>query len=964
MIALKAHDSHTRRNDPFGSTRRVALVEATTSGGASCRLASMRTITSPQFESDRKQEFGLPNLKYRAFVSYSHESDARLATSLQSSLSRFAKPWYRLRTLRIFQDKNSLSANPALWDSIEQALGQTEYFLLLASPASAKSPWVHKEVEWWLRNRSVDKLIIGLTDGVILWDEQAGDFDWKATTALPSSLKGVFHAEPLYADFSAAKARGKYADSDPAYRSALLDVAAPLMGRSKDDLDGEDIRLHRKAVRTAWAVAAFIAALGIATVAGMYVAHQRQETAASRALASEGASHLDDRSLALLLSIESRRIADTVESRRALLTTIQRLPNVEAFLWGHTDAVTKAVFGPDGQTILSTGWDDRIIFWNAATHQPIGQPVAAPRNLVSVAFNADGSRFASASSGSVVIWDTKTRKPVGDPLRAGEDFTHVAFSPDGKLIAASTEAYGGHPSHVFVWDVASHQPIGEPILGSNFAFSPDDALLAIARYTDLVLYDIRFHREVQRPLTGHTKNITSLAFSQDGTTVAAGSEDKTIVVWDVESRRQLATLTGHAETVGSLLFNHDGEILLSGDYGGSIMRWDLEKMKTIDSPVKGFGDSISSIFLAPDGHVKAAALEKNWVILLNVNDDPPLGRRVRVPDIGSANVAFSPDGRFLASAGEFGDVLIWNVASGQQSGEPLSGHDRQASSLAFSPDGKTLVSGSMDGTVTFWDMATRKALGQPLKPQGRSPVWSLAWGPDGKSVVEGGDATLVFWDGATLQQLGPPITSQKDRIWALAFSPDGRLLASAGNGLEVAIWKAGHERTLIKTLGTPVTPGDGDFELMPVGVSFSPDGRLLASSTRDHSVTIWSVRSWQPIPPVLYGHAQAVSGVAFSRDGRILASGSADGDIRLWDVKTHELLGILATQQNAVQGVVFSPREGILASVGEDNSIIFWDADLDGWIREACRIANRNLTPQEWSTYIRSRSYQKTCPDH
>ena len=902
-------------------------------------------------------------MKYKAFVSYSHESDARLATSLQSSLSRFAKPWYRLRTMRIFQDKSGLSANPSLWNSIEQAVGQAEYFLLLASPPSAKSAWVQKEVDWWVQNRSVEKLVIGLTDGEILWNDQAGDFDWKATTSLPSSLKGIFPAEPLYADFRAAKAHGKYDDSDPDYRSALLDVAAPLMGRSKDDLDGDDIRLHRKAVRTAWAAAVFIAVLAIATAAGMYAAHQRQKIAGSRGLASEAASHVDDPSLAMLLSIESRRIADTVESRRALLTTIQRLPNVEAFLWGHTDAVTKAVFSPDGQTILSAGWDDRIIFWNAATHQPIGQPIAAPKSLVSVAFDANGSRFASASSGSVVVWDSETCKPIGDPIHAAGDLTHVAFSPDGKLIAASTEAYGGHPSQVFVWDVASHQPIGEPIPGSNFAFSPDNALLAVARYADLFLYDIRSRRGVKRPLGGHTKNITSLAFSQDGSMVAAGSEDKTIIVWDVATQRELATLTGHADTVGNLLFDHDGEVLLSGDYGGNILRWDLEEMKAIDAPVKGFGDSISSIFLAPNGHVKALALEKNRVIVINVNDDPPLGRRIKAPDVGSANIAFSPDGRILASAGEFGDVLLWDVASGQQSGEPLSGHERQVSSLAFAHDGKTLVSGSMDGTVIFWDLATRKALGSPLSPWGRSPVWSLGWSPNGNTVVAGGDATLVFWDGATRQQLGPPITSQKDRIWALAFSPDGKFLASAGNGGKVAIWKTGPDPTLIKVLEMPVPTGDGDFELMPAGVSFSPDGKLLASSARDHSVTVWSVRNWQPVLPVLSGHTQAVSAVVFSRDGRILASSSADGDIRLWDAKTHEQIGTLAAQQQAVQGVVFSPRNGILASVGEDNSIIFWDADVDGWISEACRIANRNLTPQEWSTYIGSRSYRKTCPD-
>src|ERR1700761_101946 len=107
-------------------------------------------------------EGSLTELRYRAFVSYSHESDAPLAASLQQSLSRIAKPWYRLRTMRIFLDKTSLSANPALWPTIEQALGQTEYFLLLASPASANSNWVQQEVHWWLQNRTAAKLVICL----------------------------------------------------------------------------------------------------------------------------------------------------------------------------------------------------------------------------------------------------------------------------------------------------------------------------------------------------------------------------------------------------------------------------------------------------------------------------------------------------------------------------------------------------------------------------------------------------------------------------------------------------------------------------------------------------------------------------------------------------------------------------------------------------------------------------------
>jgi hypothetical protein len=67
----------------------------------------------------------------------------------------FAKPWYRLRAMRVFRDKTNLSASPGLWQSIEIALGQSEWFLFMASPRAAQSHWVEQEITWWLRNRGV-----------------------------------------------------------------------------------------------------------------------------------------------------------------------------------------------------------------------------------------------------------------------------------------------------------------------------------------------------------------------------------------------------------------------------------------------------------------------------------------------------------------------------------------------------------------------------------------------------------------------------------------------------------------------------------------------------------------------------------------------------------------------------------------------------------------------------------------
>src|SRR3954451_18383226 len=118
-------------------------------------------------------------MPYKAFISYSHAADGQLAPIFQSALHRFAKPFYRLRAVRVFRDKTSLHLTPELWPLIQQALGESEYFVLLASPDAARSPWVEAEVDEWLRLKggSLDKFLVVLTGGDIAWDAAAGDFD-------------------------------------------------------------------------------------------------------------------------------------------------------------------------------------------------------------------------------------------------------------------------------------------------------------------------------------------------------------------------------------------------------------------------------------------------------------------------------------------------------------------------------------------------------------------------------------------------------------------------------------------------------------------------------------------------------------------------------------------------------------------------------------------------------------------
>src|SRR4051812_30447831 len=169
---------------------------------------------------------------YAAFISYSHAVDGKLAPALQSGLHGFARPWFRLRALRVFQDDASLSANPGLWSSIEQALQRSEFFILLASPQAADSPWVEREAAYWLQHKSPATFLIVLTDGTLAWDDEAGDFDWSRTTALPPSLRGVFAEDPRHVDLRWARVENDVSLHNPHFRAAVADIAAPLHHRS------------------------------------------------------------------------------------------------------------------------------------------------------------------------------------------------------------------------------------------------------------------------------------------------------------------------------------------------------------------------------------------------------------------------------------------------------------------------------------------------------------------------------------------------------------------------------------------------------------------------------------------------------------------------------------------------------------------------------------------------------------
>ncbi|MDE0803255.1 MAG: TIR domain-containing protein [Acidimicrobiales bacterium] len=251
-------------------------------------------------------------MAYDAFISYSHSADGQLAPAVQEGLQRLAKPWNKRRALRVFRDDTGLSANPALWSSISDALDDSGWFVLFMSPAAAQSEWVGKEISHWLAHRPAERILPVLTEGELIWDASSGDFDARRSTAVHPALLGALGEEPRHLDLRWAQDEDDLDLRSTRFRAAVADLAAPIHGIAKDELDSEDVRLHRRAQRLArGAVAAlvllFIASVGAAVLAVSNAARADEAAVEARAEA--------DRALAAEELADERRVE--AEEQRA-----------------------------------------------------------------------------------------------------------------------------------------------------------------------------------------------------------------------------------------------------------------------------------------------------------------------------------------------------------------------------------------------------------------------------------------------------------------------------------------------------------------------------------------------------------------------------------------------------------------------------------------------------------------------
>ncbi|WP_196778101.1 TIR domain-containing protein [Lentzea aerocolonigenes] len=835
--------------------------------------------------------------QYDAFISYSHTLDGQIGPSLRDGLHRFARPWHRLRALRVFCDRRSMSANEGLWASIESALRRSRCFILLASPESAASEWVRREVAYWQGLEPRRPILIAVTGGEIVWDAQTVDFDSELTTALPENLRGWFSEEPLWVDLT--KTRQDLSPRDPDFLDAIATLSAAVRGVDKDELIGEDHRQHRKARR--FRRLAF-AALSVLTVVAL--------AAATTALVQRSQA-IDQRDTALAnqLVAEAGNVQDSQPGlARQLIAAahhLKRTPQVESALAAgglipqeiHVDASALA-YSADGEILAVarsgrpeapgfpavTGhvWlydtDDLTVLsdWSTDSTAPIATAAISPAAPL----------LAVGQAGDIVLWDiTNTRQPVKRALLSGhrDDVKAVEFSPDGLLLAS-----GGRDGALRLWNVSDASTLAEVEVEQAGAAA----------------FSMRFHANGTRlavlstPLRHLSAEATKAATDAASRTLATGMPLRT---WDVSNPRAPQRTSDIEEKID--FFDLAGERLVTA------ARRDV-RLGTITTgtntslPSGRATGSITALAHSAGGQV-AAVGDDGYVRLWDPAPSLELVDELPIPPTDAENVGaftFSPSGSRLAMAAPGGNagqratgiaggtVRIWHLADSRErrAFAAITAHTSEVSELVASPDRHTLVSVGGDG-LKLWDISNPHAPRSLANlPEAKSAA-AVAFSPNGKSLAITSTGTVRLLD------LQDPSSPRHLAVWqipdtrgacrgrdlpcaiepvALAFSSDGRLLAVGDITAQISIYDV-----TSSVARQPV----GTIHANAWSLAFVPNKPVLAATGLSRQVELWDVT--HPAAPekraVTGGHTYQIPDFSFSPDGSLFATASRDGTVRL-----------------------------------------------------------------------------------
>lgn len=557
------------------------------------------------------------------------------------------------------------------------------------------------------------------------------------------------------------------------------------------------------------------------------------------------------------------------------------------------------------------------------------------RRIMAMALHPDGRRVALGDGNSMIaVLDASSRRVLSAHKVDANWVRHIAWAGDTLVSIDDDE-------NVTLWDSRTGAMTRRWHLdGVVSAMTVDRAgkRLAVAQDGVVNLYDLdgaALPSTVMRFRgSGHA---TSLAFSDDGTLLAAGATDGTVYLYSPDAPpREAVVREGYG--VSAVAFSPDGTVLAASSDTGLIALLRTSDLSSAIPSLLGHGKKVTSLDFDAEGELLVSASEDETVRLWNWRDSdeaqPPLVFH-REEVVGAAFGA----GGTIVSAGE-SLVLLWRTARHRE----LAGHSESVSGLAWTQNG-TLYSSSWDRTVRGWDPERLTALHTLTSPYdtGRS----VAVAPDGSFVASSSwnGGHVVAWVGARPARL----RSHRGTVWALAA--DERHVYSAVEESAWVLARSPKKNVLVAGTGDGVVrfpeiavPAHASSRVRNLG--FSADGTTLMSHAESGQIAIWDMIS--RAPRFFAAQPRPVAAAALSPDGTIVAAASPRA-LMLLNAATGERIGavVSAGWSGEIARLSFSP-DGDTLAVASGARIQLVEAGPRAWIRRGCSILRRSTPDADY----------------